>query len=266
MSDPFGYKDKRVVVSGCFSGIGRAAADLLLRAGAEVHGLDHRVPDLDIKSFAVTDLRDPAAIEQAVAALGGPIHGLFNCAGIGPTHPPLDVMKVNFIGLRHLTERVTALMPPGSAVVSIGSNGGAAWRRRLPEVLACVKTGAFDRAVGWCEQNPAATKDAYRFSKEAIVVWTLVNSATLIQRGIRINCTSPGTVQTPMLEEIEEAVSSAVVDVVAQPIGRRSDPAEQAWPLLMLNSDLAGYINGVDLPVDGGFIAAQSLLAAGASS
>ena len=45
------------------------------------------------------------------------------------------------------------------------------------------------------------------------------------------------------------------IDAVAQPIGRRSSPEEQAWPLLMLNSPAASYVNGVDLPVDGGFIA-----------
>jgi NAD(P)-dependent dehydrogenase (short-subunit alcohol dehydrogenase family) len=83
------------------------------------------------------------------------------------------------------------------------------------------------------------------------------HSATTIARGVRLNCTSPGSVQTPMLEEIEKVVPSDRIDVVSQPIGRRSAPEEQAWVLLMLNSPRASYINGVDLPVDGGFIASR---------
>jgi NAD(P)-dependent dehydrogenase (short-subunit alcohol dehydrogenase family) len=45
---------------------------------------------------------------------------------------------------------------------------------------------------------------AYSVSKEAIIVWTLMVSADLITRGIRVKCTSPGAVQTPMLEENEK--------------------------------------------------------------
>ena len=65
--------------------------------------------------------------------------------------------------------------------------------------------------------------------------------------------------QTPMLEEIEKLASAAVIDVVAQPIGRRFVPDEQAWPLLFLNSDASSYINGAVLPVDGGFVSSRSI-------
>jgi NAD(P)-dependent dehydrogenase (short-subunit alcohol dehydrogenase family) len=101
--------------------------------------------------------------------------------------------------------------------------------------------------------------NAYSFAKEALIVWTLQQSTTLIRRGIRINTTSPGAVQTAMLDEIEAAISAKAIDVVAQPIGRRSSAEEQAWPLLMLGSPLSSYINGVDLPVDGGFAAKMSV-------
>jgi len=45
-----------------------------------------------------------------------------------------------------------------------------------------------------------------------------------------------------------------VLEAAAQPINRRSTPEEQAGPLVFLNSDAASYINGVALPVDGGFL------------
>ncbi len=182
---------------------------------------------------------------------------LFNCAGLAPMHPPLDVMKVNFIGMRHLTEAVLKQMAPGGAIVTVGSNGGAGWRQRLPELLDFTATATFAASVRWCEPHPAPQSNAYGFSKEAIVVWTMQHSAKTIARGVRLNCTSPGSVQTPMLEAIEKVTPAERIDVVSQPIGRRSSSEEQAWVLLMLNSARASYINGIDLPVDGGFMASR---------
>jgi NAD(P)-dependent dehydrogenase (short-subunit alcohol dehydrogenase family) len=124
MTDFLSYKNKRVIVSGCFSGMGEATAKRLLALGAEVHGVDYKESKLGLASFTLADLRDPASIEAAVRKIGGRVDGLFNCAGLPQTFPPLDVMKVNFAGTRHLTEQVLPLMAPGSAIVSISSNGG----------------------------------------------------------------------------------------------------------------------------------------------
>jgi len=259
MNDPFAYAGKRVVVTGVCSGIGHATARLLLDAGAAVHGLDWQSSDLALGGFSRVDLRDPAAIDAAAAAIAGPIDALFNCAGLPPMSPALDVMRVNFIGMRHLTGLLLPQMPAGSAVVTVGSNGGAGWRAHLFELHELIATPDYAAAVGWCEAHEAPQANAYGFAKEAIVVWTMASAAPFIQRGVRINCTSPGSVQTPMLEAIAQVVPADRIDIVSQPIGRRSSPEEQAWVLLMLNSPHAGYINGVDLPVDGGFIAGRSI-------
>ncbi len=260
--DPLGYAGKHVVVTGCYSGIGRATAGLLIEAGAFVHGLDWRPCDLDLAQFTMVDLRDAAVIDRAATQIAAPVDALFNCAGLAPMHPPLDVMKVNFIGMRHLAGIVLERMPAGSAIVTVGSNGGAGWREHLPQLLDLVRATTFDAGVEWCERHPELLGNAYGLSKEAIAVWTMHHCATTIARGVRLNCTSPGSVQTPMLEEIERATPRERIDVVSQPIGRRSDPVEQAWVLLMLNSARASYVNGVDLPVDGGFIASRSGAAA----
>lgn len=261
-SDPFGFSGKRAVVTGCASGIGQAAARLLIDAGAEVLGIDWRKPDLPVATFLQADLRDLAAIERAAAAIEGPVDALFNCAGLPPMAPWLDVMKVNFIGMRHLTAALEPRTRPGGSIVTVSSNGGAAWRAQLPELLDFAGTGSFDEAVAWCERHVAPQRNAYGFSKEAIIVWTLRHSAETIAKGIRLNCTSPGSVQTPMLEAIEQVTPAERIDVVSQPIGRRSTAEEQAWALLMLNSDKAAYINGVDLPVDGGFLASRVVVSA----
>jgi NAD(P)-dependent dehydrogenase (short-subunit alcohol dehydrogenase family) len=257
--DGFGFREKRVVVTGCSSGIGRATALLLLEAGADVHGIDWQRSDLPLTDFTQMDLRDRTAIDTAAATAEAPIHALFNCAGLPPMSSPANVMRVNFIGMRHFTEALVPLMPPGAAIATVGSNGGAGWRSRLPELLEFVRTPSFDAAVAWCEKSEAPRTNAYNFSKEAIVAWTLDQATTFIKHGIRINCTSPGAVQTPMLEAIEQSVPVGSIDAVAKPSGRRSTPEEQACCLLMLNSPLASYVNGVDLPVDGGFIAARTI-------
>ncbi len=253
--DLLGYAGKRVVVSGCCSGIGAATARLLLDLGAEVHGVDVATPNATLHSFGQLDLRDSRNFGTVVEEIGGPVDALFNCAGIPPGRPPLDVMKVNFIGTRILTDTILPLMPAGGAVVSVGSNGGMGWTGRLPTLLEFVAIPTYDMAAAWCEANAETVAEGYRFSKEALLVWTLRSSVQSIERGIRMNCTAPGAVQTPMLMEIERTTPASSIDAIAQPIGRRSSPEEQAFPLVVLNSRAASYVNGVSLPVDGGFAA-----------
>jgi NAD(P)-dependent dehydrogenase (short-subunit alcohol dehydrogenase family) len=247
------YRNKRVVISGCFSGMGEATARLLLQLGAEVHGLDYKPSKLNLASFTQVDLREPAAIDAAVKKIGGKVDALFNCAGLPQTSPPLDVMKVNYAGTRRLTEQVLPLMSAGSAIVSISSNGGLGWSRRLPVLMGLLKIDNYDGIVKWCQDNAETVREGYA-SKEALIVWTMMTSTHLIKRGIRINCTMPGPTQTPMMSQFEQATAASVLEAAAQPINRRSTPEEQAGPLVFLNSDAASYINGVALPVDGGFL------------
>lgn len=255
MAEALSYQNKRVVVSGCFSGMGEATARLLLKLGAEVHGLDYKDSKLDLASFQNVDLREPASIDSAVEKIGGHIDALFNCAGLPQTFPPMDVMKVNFVGTRHLTNKVLQKMSAGSAIVSVSSNGGIGWRNRMPALIELLKTDTYALSVKWCEDNKDTVREGYAISKEAIIVWTMMASFQLIKQGIRINCTTPGPTQTPMMADFEAATPRAVLDAAAQPINRRSTPDEQATALVFLNSDWASYVNGVTLPVDGGFMA-----------
>lgn len=254
MADLVNYKGKRVVVSGCFSGMGEATAKLLLNLGAEVHGLDYKESKLNLASFTQVDLRDPASIEAAAAKVGGKVDALFNCAGLPQTAAPMDVMKVNFAGTRHLTEKLLPFMSAGSAIVSISSNGGMGWSRRVPVHMELLKTQGFDAAMKWAQDNAETVREGYAFSKEAIIVWTMLMSTPLIKKGIRINCTMPGPTQTPMMAHFESATKASVLEAAMQPINRRSTPEEQAGPLVFLNSDAASYINGILLAVDGGFL------------
>jgi len=256
--DFLGYKNKRVIVSGCFSGMGEATARLLLELGAQVHGLDYKETALTLASFTQVDLRDPTAIDSAIAGIGGKVDALFNCAGLPQTAPPLDVMKVNYAGTRRVTEQVLPLMSEGAAIVSISSNGGLGWSRRIPVLMELLKLDNYEDSINWCENNADTVREGYAFSKEAIILWTMLTSAQLIKRGIRLNCTMPGPTQTPMMKHFEAASKASVLDAFIQPINRRSTPEEQAAPLVFLNSDAASYINGVAMPVDGGFMGAMA--------
>lgn len=247
------YAGKRVIVSGCFSGMGEATARALVGLGAEVHGMDFKPSAVDLASFTLVDLRDPASIETAVSKIGGPVDALFNCAGVALSAAPLDVMKVNFLGTRHLTGLVVPLMKPGSAIASISSASGIGWMKRIPLLMELVTTRDFAAGLSWCESHLDVVKDGYSLSKETIIAWTMLTGHRLIEQGIRINCTMPGPTQTPMMIEIENAVPAAILDGTAKPINRRALPVEQAYPLIFLNSDEASYINSVALPVDGGF-------------
>lgn len=253
------YTGRHAVVTGSASGIGAAVVRALVSAGAQVTGMDRQASDPAVHRHIPIDLADPAAIDAAAAAVTGPLHALFNCAGLSPTQPLLPVIKVNFLGQRHVTEALLPAMPPGSAIVSVSSNGGFHWRDRREMLDAFLDTADFAQGMAWAEAHAGQITNGYSFAKEALIAWTLRQSAQWIRRGVRINCTSPGAVSTPMLEDLERAIPASAIDVTAQPIGRRSSPEEQAAPLLFLASEAASYINGIDLPVDGGFAATLSL-------
>jgi NAD(P)-dependent dehydrogenase (short-subunit alcohol dehydrogenase family) len=258
MSCPKTYRGKRIFLSGCSSGIGKAVAHLLIDQGAEVHGFDWKEPGLDLCSFTPVDLSDPVRIEAATAPIEGRIDALFNCAGLSYEYGAIDTMKVNFLGTRSLTEALLPRMSDGGAIVSVASSSARGWLRRLPSLIELVESHSFDEGLGWYERHLADFPEGYAFSKEALVVWTMVQSARLIRRGIRINCTMPGPTQTPMVTRFEESNSAALIDACTTPIDRKAGPEEQALPLLFLNSEDASYVNGVALAIDGGFGSAMA--------
>ncbi len=256
------YQRKRVIVTGCSSGIGRATALALVGMGAEVHGVDRVEPDTDLAAFHRVDLADPDSIALAAGHLRGHIDALFNCAGATPMIPSVEILKVNFLGTRLFTESVLGFMADGGAIVNTSSDGGSGWRKHLALLLEFVAIDSFEDGLAWYEEHQDAAGHAYSFSKEALNVWTMQQSASLIHRGIRINSSSPGAVQTPMLDAIEKAFPREMIEATEHPIGRRSSPEEQVGPLLFLNSDSASYINGADLAVDGGYWASLSVAGA----
>jgi NAD(P)-dependent dehydrogenase (short-subunit alcohol dehydrogenase family) len=199
------YMDKRVIVTGSSSGIGAAVTESLVNLGGEVHSVDLSRPKVDVASFTFLDLSDPESIGSAIGSFEGGVDALFNCAGAPPMAPPMEVLTVNFLGTRLLTDLVLERMSSGAAIATTSSDGGIAWRTKRELVREFVAIGSFQGGLGSFEKNKLAAGHPYAFGKEALNVWTMQLSTVLIRRGIRINTSTPGAVQTPMLEAIESA-------------------------------------------------------------
>jgi len=253
-----GYEGKRVVVTGAASGMGAATAGLLVELGAEVHTIDVKKPaTAGLASYTETDLKDPSAVDAAAAKIGAVVDALFNCAGLPNTFSNLDVMLVNFCGLRHLTEALIPRMISGSAIASIASSAGIGWITNMETLTPLLATPDFASARAWCEANPKRIANGYGVSKEAINAYTAMRSFSLAPLGIRINCLNPGPTDTPMMPHFEQAVGKEFMASFPKPLwGRNARPEEQAWPLLFLNSPRASFVTGVQLDADAGFRAA----------
>jgi len=247
-----GYAGKRCVVMGCFSGTGEALARHLVALGAEVHGADIKPSPVDLASFTTVDLKDRASIEAGVAAIGGEVDALFNVSGLPQTFPGEDVVTVNFVGIRHWTETWLPRMREGAAIVSVSSLAGMGYLTRQPLLREFMAETDFAKARAWYTANREAAGDPYSLSKQAINTWTQMSAPGLMERGIRINCTMPAPIDTPMLNDFKQIAGEAVINAFAKARGRFSTPDEQALPLILLNSDAAGFISGVCLPVDSG--------------
>ncbi len=258
MASVWSYEGKRVLVSGGGgAGMGAAAVRDLLELGAEVHVFDVKEPSAEVASYTPVDLRDPSAIDAAVKNLGGPLHALFNCAGLpGPPFTGLDVMLVNFVAARHLTSLAADLMSPGAAVATISSAGAYGWENAMGQVAELLATANYDEGRAWCEAHPEQVGEGYLLSKQAIIVWTMHAALDLAPRGIRVNCTAPGPTQTPMMPSFEAYMGKDFMDRFPKPLGgRNSTPEEQAHVVVFLNSDAATYITGANIYADGGFSA-----------
>jgi NAD(P)-dependent dehydrogenase (short-subunit alcohol dehydrogenase family) len=252
------YDGKRVVVTGCASGIGEHVARQLTELGAEVVGLDLKRPALQLKEFHEVDLADAASIDRAVTAVGRPVDALFNVAGVSSgIGDPLKVVTINFLGTRRFTEALVPKMPPGSAIANVSSLAASAYRENATVTAGLLVTQTMADGIEWCLRNPAPVADGggYRLSKEAIILYGMASVGALGAKGIRINCTGPGVTDTPILDQLRSAYGQEFLESFQTPLGRVAGPDEQASALVFLNSDAARYISGQVLWVDGGAVA-----------
>lgn len=249
--DAFRYDGKRAVVVGGATGMGAATAELVQDAGAQVVVMDRAEVSLPgVKSIHV-DLGDSASIDAAVDECGGPVDALFSCAGVADGTPGIE--KINFIGHRHLIDRLLAggLLPHGSAIGFISSAAGLGWEANLAELKEYLDTPDFDSAAAWIEEHGHAD---YMWSKQTICAYVSRQAFPLLKRGIRINAICPGPTDTPLAQANKELWLGFGTDYRAETGVEPSTPLEQAYPLVFLCSDAAVAATGIILITDAGYM------------
>ena len=243
----YGLAGRTVVITGAARGQGAAEAEILVREGARVVGAD--ILDEEGKALAerlcalgpgtmeyrhldVSSEEEWAALAAHLGRAGGPVHGLVNNAGV-PYRARLltmdlagweRVIGINLTGAMLGMKAIAPLMPDndGASIVNIGSIAGL--------------TAHF--AI------------AYTASKWGLRGLTKAAALELAPRGIRVNIVHPGPIDTPILDGADPVfVQSSIEQTLA---GREGQPEEVADVVVFLLSARASYLNGAEIPVDGG--------------
>jgi NAD(P)-dependent dehydrogenase (short-subunit alcohol dehydrogenase family) len=243
---------KVAVITGGNSGIGLATAKRFVAEGAYVFitarrqdALDKAVSEIGKNVTAiradVSKMEDIERIYKDVVAKKGKIDILFANAGIvEPTQTAEETpehfdktFNTNARGVYFTVQKALPFLNDGASIILTGSG---AWQKGIPMY-----------------STYAATKAALR---SFVRTWT----TEFASRGIRANVISPGPIETPMIEgqlptkEANDAMRQQLTALI--PLGRIGRPEEVASAALFLASDESSFVTGIDLPVDGGVVAA----------
>jgi NAD(P)-dependent dehydrogenase (short-subunit alcohol dehydrogenase family) len=254
-----GLKGKVALVTGGTSGIGRATALALAKAGTHVVVMGRRAAEgeavaKEIEGFGVRgvfvrgDVTVEADVEKAVATasgLTGRLDFAFNNAGVELGNSPTveatpegyrHVMDINVLGvLLSMKHEILAMMK---------NNGGKGQG-------SIVNTSSIAGSIGM------AGAGVYIASKHAVNGLTKSAALEVAKSGIRVNTVSPGGVDTAMLDRFTGNKHPDAMAWMngAHPMGRIGTPDEIAAPVLFLFSDASAFVTGTDLMIDGGFTA-----------
>lgn len=254
MQAGFIMSNRTIVVTGVANGIGAQTARLLKSQDCRVIGLDRQQPETPIDQFIEIDLNDAESISHATAQINEPLHGLCNIAGL----PPRDgweslILQVNFLGTRAFTVPLIEMLAEGASIVNVASRAGNAWAQNMEQVKALMSLASHepDSLRGFVDKHEIDSTRAYNLSKEAMIVWSVAQTEALLNRGVRINTVSPGAVDTSILDDFTQAFGEKVVRNIKR-AGRPGKPDEIAQLIGYLLSPASRWINGSDIPADGG--------------
>jgi 2-keto-3-deoxy-L-fuconate dehydrogenase len=248
MTTPFQLNGRKALVTGGASGIGEATCRVLSQAGASVIIADMDRPRADAlarqlpnSSVLILDISDEPAVKQALAGIPA-LDVLVNNAGIGLVGGIEEteladfqrLFRVNVEGMFLMTRYAMPLLTAShGSIVNIGSVAGLVGVKR---------------------------RFAYCATKGAVIAMTR-QLAVDYPTQVRVNCISPGTVDSPFVEGYLEKYHKHEKEKVRaelnqrQPIGRLGRPDEIAHLVLYLCSKEAEFVNGSVITIDGGWTA-----------
>lgn len=251
--EQFRYDGKRVLVVGGATGMGAAAAQTAAELGAEVVVMDYAPVPYEVAQSVQVDLADRSSIDSALGQVKEPIHAIFSAAGVaeGP-----KLMRVNFIGHRHLIETMLAdgRLPRGSAICFISSVGGIGWESNLPLLQEFLATPDYESADAWVKAHEPEGIIHYGFSKQAINAYVATKAYPFMAKGIRINAICPGPTDTPLARANADLWLTFAQDYRDATGCEIHTPQQMANTMAFLNSGAASGISGVTLLVDNGHV------------
>ena len=244
--------DKRILITGASSGLGRSAAILASGFGARVCLLGRNELELSATlasmhgqghSIIVQDVSDldaiPSVVQAAATSLGGGLDALIHCAGV---HSAVPVKNV-------ASQQVMQLLQTNVASAVLFAKGFRA--KQIPKVSpSIVLLSSVTGMVG----EPGLS--AYSASKGALIALTKSLAIELARDGIRVNCICPGVVQTEMTNRLRGTIGENAYAAIGKqhPLGL-GEPEDVANGALFLISDAARWITGTSLVIDGGYTA-----------
>ncbi len=248
---------KKIVITGGTSGIGAATVARLLLNNCQIHVLDTKMPAVEPAGihFIHTDLALPESISKAIEQLPDRIDALINVAGISGSHPLNQVISVNFLGLRCLTENLLERLT-GGCVVNVASSAGRDWQDCKALVRGLLATRDFASGLEWIKQNAPLIKDnPYKFSKQCAAAYTYRAAGLGMPHSVRVNCVNPGVVGTGLTQDFRNMIGNNLYDSIIRNIGREGTPEDVAPIIEFLSIGESSWLNGVEITVDGGYIA-----------
>lgn len=236
---------KVVMVTGAASGIGRATMNAVHEAGGTVAAADRAaITDLHPGDSAhILDVSDAGATDAAVAdviARHGRIDGLVTCAGLAIEGAVTQFDLAQW-------ERALAVNLTGTML---------SCRSVLPHMQAAGK-GAIVTIASIYGMTGSPGNTPYNVTKGAILQLTRSIAADYAAYGVRVNAVSPGYIETPMTGMLEHAGPVRDAFIRMHLMNRPGQPSEVARVIRFLLSDDASFVTGANIPVDGGFSAAQ---------
>jgi L-xylulose reductase len=238
------FDGKRALVTGGGRGIGREIALLLHRLGAKVVVIDRIQEDMDSLKSEIdcmvikADLADTNEAKNAVArAL--PIDLLVNCAGVVILEPFLETTVENFDETIHVNVRAMMIVSQEIAKNMIERKTEGA----IVNISSVANVVAFQDHTTYC------------ISKAGVDQLTRCMALELGPHKIRTNAIAPVVTMTPLGKKAWSDPERRESMLNKIPLGRFNEPIDVANAAILLLSSEAAMINGVVMPVDGGFMA-----------